>query len=82
MLERTETAAPPAAVDAGNSASAPVVAAAVFAQREPQGREDAYRQLRGIADYLARTEPHSPVPYLIYRAVEWGEKRCANCWRS
>ncbi|MCD5362422.1 type VI secretion system protein TssA [Chromobacterium aquaticum] len=74
VLERTETAAPPAAVDAGNSASAPVVAAAVFAQREPQGREDAYRQLRGIADYLARTEPHSPVPYLIYRAVEWGEK--------
>ena len=38
------------------------------------GREDAYRQLQAIADYLARTEPHSPVPYLIYRAVEWGNK--------
>lgn len=37
-------------------------------------REDAYRQLKVIADYLARTEPHSPVPYLIYRAVEWGNK--------
>ncbi|MBB5190662.1 type VI secretion system protein ImpA [Silvimonas terrae] len=37
-------------------------------------REDAYRQLKTIADYLARTEPHSPVPYLIYRAVEWGNK--------
>ena len=38
------------------------------------GREEAYRQLQAIADYLARTEPHSPVPYLIYRAVEWGNK--------
>ncbi|MGY4533159.1 type VI secretion system protein ImpA [Pseudomonas sp. TE3786] len=37
-------------------------------------REEAYRQLLVIADYLARTEPHSPVPYLIKRAVEWGNK--------
>ncbi|MDH1263693.1 type VI secretion system protein TssA [Pseudomonas sp. GD03944] len=37
-------------------------------------RDDAYRQLELIADYLARTEPHSPVPYLIRRAVEWGNK--------
>lgn len=37
-------------------------------------REDAYRQLVIIADYLAKTEPHSPVPYLIKRAVEWGNK--------
>jgi type VI secretion system protein ImpA len=27
-----------------------------------------------IAGYLARTEPHSPVPYLIRRGVEWGNK--------
>jgi len=27
-----------------------------------------------IAEYLARTEPHSPVPYLIRRGVEWGNK--------
>lgn len=40
----------------------------------PTSREDAYRQLLLIADYLARTEPHSPVPYLIKRAVEWGNK--------
>ena len=40
----------------------------------PISREDAYRQLLLIADYLARTEPHSPVPYLIKRAVEWGNK--------
>jgi type VI secretion system protein ImpA len=41
---------------------------------QPNSREEAYRQLQLIADYLARTEPHSPVPYLIYRSVEWGNK--------
>lgn len=39
---------------------------------QPGSREEAYRQLAMIADYLARTEPHSPVPYIIRRAVEWG----------
>ncbi|RBH56698.1 hypothetical protein C3F00_015440 [Pseudomonas sp. MWU13-2860] len=30
----------------------------------------AYRQLKVISDYLKRVEPHSPVPYLINRAVD------------
>ncbi|RON97513.1 type VI secretion protein [Pseudomonas fluorescens] len=50
----------------------PAPAAQVF--REPASREEAYRQLLLIAEYLARTEPHSPVPYLIRRGVEWGNK--------
>ena len=36
------------------------------------GRNDAYQQLEQIAAYLAKIEPHSPVPSLIRRAVEWG----------
>lgn len=40
----------------------------------PSSRGQAYRQLAQIADYLARTEPHSPVPYVIRRAVEWGNQ--------
>ncbi|NHZ66143.1 type VI secretion system protein TssA [Massilia genomosp. 1] len=36
------------------------------------GREDAYRRLGIIADYLAKTDPHSPVPSLIRRAISWG----------
>ncbi|MFJ2683472.1 type VI secretion system protein TssA [Pseudomonas sp. NPDC087342] len=56
-------------------ASAPVdVAVAPQVFREPASREEAYRQLLLIAEYLARTEPHSPVPYLIRRGVEWGNK--------
>lgn len=37
-----------------------------------QTRADAYRSLAEAADYLARTEPHSPTPYLIRRAIRWG----------
>lgn len=40
----------------------------------PRSREDAYRQLASIAEYLMRYEPHSPVPYMIQRALEWGGK--------
>lgn len=41
--------------------------------RRPIGdREEAYRQLREAADYLMRTEPHSPTPFLVQRAVAWG----------
>jgi len=34
-------------------------------------REDALDKLREVADYFRRTEPHSPVPYLIQRAINW-----------
>ncbi|TVR80626.1 MAG: type VI secretion system protein TssA [Rhodospirillales bacterium] len=37
-----------------------------------RSREEAYRRLAEVADYLARTEPHSPTPYLIRRAIAWG----------
>lgn len=42
--------------------------------KAPTSREEAYKQLELIANYLAKSEPHSPVPYLINRAVEWGQK--------
>lgn len=38
----------------------------------PRSREEAFRRLDEVADYLLRTEPHSPVPYLVKRAVAWG----------
>ncbi|MDT7687897.1 MAG: type secretion system protein ImpA [Acidobacteriota bacterium] len=37
-----------------------------------RSRAEAYRRLAEAADYLLRTEPHSPTPYLVLRAVEWG----------
>jgi len=36
-------------------------------------REEAFRQLAGISDFFRRTEPHSPISYVLDRAVTWGE---------
>lgn len=44
----------------------------------PAGRDDAYYQLGVVADYLSRTEPHSPVPALLRRAIEWGQMPFAD----
>jgi type VI secretion system protein ImpA len=41
-------------------------------------RADAYGRLTEAADYLLRTEPHSPVPYLIKRAISWGNMPLAE----
>ena len=35
-------------------------------------RAEAYQKLREASEFLMRTEPHSPVPYLVRRAISWG----------
>lgn len=35
-------------------------------------REQAYQMILEIAEFLARSEPHSPTPYLLRRAYSWG----------
>lgn len=37
-----------------------------------QSRKEALRRLGEIAAFFQRTEPHSPVAYLVQRAVKWG----------
>jgi type VI secretion system protein ImpA len=37
-----------------------------------QSRSEALRRLAEVAAYFQRTEPHSPVSYLVQRAVKWG----------
>lgn len=37
-----------------------------------QGRAQALRQLAEVAQYFQRAEPHSPVAYLVQRAIKWG----------
>jgi type VI secretion system protein ImpA len=37
-----------------------------------QNRSDALKRLAEIADFFQKTEPHSPVAYLVQRAVKWG----------
>ena len=36
-------------------------------------RDEAFRRLAEAADYLFQAEPHSPVPYLVQRAIIWGQ---------
>lgn len=35
-------------------------------------RSEAYQMLSEAADFLSRTEPHSPTSYLVRRAIVWG----------
>jgi type VI secretion system protein ImpA len=41
-------------------------------------RAEAYRMLSQAADFLVRTEPHSPAPYLVRRAISWGSLSLAD----
>lgn len=45
-------------------------------------RADALRQLRAVADFFRRTEPHSPVAYLAERGAQWGEMPLHDWLRS
>jgi type VI secretion system protein VasJ len=36
-------------------------------------RKLAFERLREVAEFLRRTEPHSPVAYLVQRAIKWGD---------
>lgn len=37
-----------------------------------QNRQDALKRLADIATFFQKTEPHSPISYLVTRAVKWG----------
>lgn len=40
----------------------------------PQNRQEAIDRLEQIADFFQRTEPHSPMGFLLARAVSWNSK--------
>lgn len=56
-----------AVVVGGGGAAAPAVATGPISSRQ-----DALRTLGLVADFFRRTEPHSPISYLVQRAVKWG----------
>lgn len=49
------------------AAPAPAIATVLW-----RNRAEAYATLGALADYLSAVEPHSPTPFLIRRAVNWG----------
>jgi type VI secretion system protein ImpA len=54
--------------------AAPVQTQGAAAGGPPQGRAQALAQLRAVAEFFRRTEPHSPVAYLADKAANWGEQ--------
>ncbi len=58
---------------AGAIRAAPAADATAVPGGAPRTREQALRQLREVAGFFRRTEPHSPVAYLAERAARWGE---------
>lgn len=66
---------PPNEPAADPAAPAPGAASGTAAGELPcriTTRAEAYRALDQAAELLLRIEPHSPVPYLVKRAVRWG----------
>jgi type VI secretion system protein ImpA len=72
-----EEAAPEAAVqDSGATAAAPArVRAKAAITVEPESVEDAAARVAAVARWFRRQEAQSPVPYLLLRALRWGELR-------
>jgi type VI secretion system protein ImpA len=71
-------AGPGAAADASGDGSAAVQQGGGSLSADPESRADALRRLASIARFFQRTEPHSPVAYLVQRAVRWGEMPLEN----
>jgi len=68
-------ATPPAATPATNgdgSKASSGNAAEVARPKEPT-RDTAIAQLRELADFFRRTEPHSPISHHLEEAVRWGQ---------
>jgi type VI secretion system protein ImpA len=80
VKETKEGAAPAEGRQAGALAQAAPASAAMPAPAlegavgPPQSRAQALAQLREVADFFRRTEPHSPVAYLAEKAAHWGEQ--------
>lgn len=48
----------------------------------PMSREEAYASLERATEFLLRLEPHSPVPYLVRRAIDWGRLNTVELYQE
>jgi len=71
----SDDATPPGHLDleAANGASAASPVPAPVLRGTLQNRAQALQQLRDVAAFFRRTEPHSPVAYLAEKAARWGD---------
>lgn len=73
-LEPDALTASGAGVDAeGGEGGAGVVYRVAGASGPIRGRGEALARLGEVAEFFRQTEPHSPVSYLVQRAITWGQ---------
>jgi type VI secretion system protein ImpA len=58
--------------DENGNPSYPSAAAATSMTGAVQNRADAFRRLTEISEFFLKTEPHSPLAYILAKAVKWG----------
>ena len=80
--EDTPAAEPASAAPPAVAPSAPAPLAAPALASPIRDREDAYARLAELSEYLMRLEPHSPGPYLLRRAVQWGQLDTAQLYHE
>ncbi len=68
---------PAAGAAAGGDAETDAGGAVVYRAAGPSGpvrsRSEALARLGEVAEFFRQTEPHSPVSYLVQRAITWGQ---------
>ncbi|MEH6651229.1 MAG: type VI secretion system ImpA family N-terminal domain-containing protein [Motiliproteus sp.] len=62
----------PATTAAQVDSTSPAEAVLRLAPGEIYNRDQAFQELRKLADFFNRTEPHSPIYMLLERAIRWG----------
>ncbi len=58
------------------------VAVNAIAAGEIVNRDHAFKELRKISEYFRDTEPHSPISFLLERAIRWGYLSYLNCLKK
>jgi type VI secretion system protein ImpA len=72
----------PEGQEAALAAQEPEPGRDIWSANPIRSRAEAYWRLTEAAEYLLRTEPHSPTPYLVKRAVEWGSMSLFDVFRQ
>ena len=65
-----------------NAAATASSDAATTTTQAGRTRAEAYATLAETAEFLMRLEPHSPVPYLVRRATEWGSLNTVELYQE
>lgn len=74
IIQRGLRTRPGAAAETSGGAGVATAANGQASSSRPSSRQEIYAQLTALAEQLRRLEPHSPIPYLVERAVALGEK--------